>query len=166
MKYLFISTLVLLLIDGCTTPQVKYQEYKASEIVHYTQFKHTNDISNHAFYLDKGDKVLVAMKLDSKIADMSDNQLELTLKKRVYFRMQLPAGFTMDDFSKLTEQERRKLYQKDIIHLSADAKTWAPYTDGKAIQQLFGINGGALSLGIALEQDNIELMVGIVSAGT
>jgi len=37
-----------------------------------------------------------------------------------------------------------------MIYLSSDAKRWAPYTDIKVVEQVFGIRGGSVSFGMGV----------------
>lgn len=65
MKYRFFAILAMVsIIIGCANQRIIYQEYKPEQKIHYSQMKNIENISDYAFYLDKGDKIPVKMTLD------------------------------------------------------------------------------------------------------
>lgn len=155
MNYKFYSILIMIsIIIGCANQKIIHKEYMPDQKVHYSQMKNIDNMSNYAFYLDKGDKIPVTMTLDSELVDIADWKCNLILKEKVYFRLKMPEG--MQDMNKLpmSENEKQMFLRNIMIYLSPDAENWIPYTDISAAAKAFGIKGGSLSFGMGITKQN------------
>ena len=54
----------------------------------------------------------------------------------------------------MSEADKQKFIKEFMIYLSSDAKRWAPYTDIKAVEQVFGIKGGSFSFGMGISKED------------
>ncbi len=155
MGYRFIIILMMMaIIAGCVKPSIIFQEFENEQIIHYRQMKNIENISNYVVYLNKGDKIPIKMILDSELLDITNEEIGLILKQRVYFRLIIPEGLTVENISAMSEEDKQIFYKNFMIYLSADAKNWAPYTDIKAVEHVFGIKGGSFSFGMNVTKEN------------
>lgn len=96
------------------------------------------------------------VNLDSELLDIVNEEINLVLKQKVYFRLRLPEGITAEKQSAMSEEDKQKI----MIYLSSDAKRWAPYIDIKAVEQVFGIKGGSVSFGMGItKEDGIRIFL-------
>ena len=142
------------IIIGCANQRIIYQEYKPDQIIHCSQMKNIENLSNYAIYLDKGDKIPVMMSLDSELLDIADTKVDLILKQKVYFRLKMPEGLNANNKSAMNKEEKQMFLENIKIYLSSDAKRWVPYTDINAVKKAFGINGGSISFGMGITKEN------------
>jgi len=161
MKYSFFSILMMMIIIvGCAKPSIIFQEFKTERIIHYSQMKDIENISNYVVYLNKGDKIPLKMTLDSEILDIANEEINLILKQKVYFRLRIPEGINAENNSAMSEEEKQRIIKNIKIYLSSDAKMWALYTDIKAVEQAFGIKGGSVSFGMGItKEDGIRIFL-------
>ena len=150
---IFAILLMMTIIFGCAKPNIIFQDFKTEQIIHYSQMKNMENMPNYVFYLNKGDKIPLKMTLDSEIFDIADEEINLILKQKIYFRMRIPEGIMTENKSEMSEEDKQKLFEKFMIYLSPDAKRWAPYTDIKAVEQVFGIKGGSVSFGMGITKE-------------
>ena len=150
---LFMILMMLTIIVGCTKPSIIVQDFKTEQMIHYSQMKNMENLSNYVVYLNKGDKIPLKMTLDSEVLDIDNEEINLILKQKIYFRLRIPEGIYAENESTMSEEDKRRFYKNFMIYLSADAKSWAPYTDIKAVQQIFGITGGSISFGIGITKE-------------
>lgn len=150
---LFMILMMLTIIVCCTKPSIIVQDFKTEQMIHYSQMKNMENLSNYVVYLNKGDKIPLKMTLDSEVLDMDNEEINLILKQKIYFRLRIPEGIYAENESTMSEEDKRRFYKNFMIYLSADAKSWAPYTDIKAVQQIFGITGGSISFGIGITKE-------------
>ena len=150
---LFMILMMLTIIVCCTKPSIIVQDFKTEQMIHYSQMKNMENLSNYVVYLNKGDKIPLKMTLDSEVLDMDNEEINLILKQKIYFRLRIPEGIYAENESTMSEEDKRRFYKNFMIYLSADAKRWAPYTDIKAVQQIFGIKGGSISFGIGITKE-------------
>ena len=161
MNYRFLNILmVMTMIAGCAKPGIILQDFKPEQIIHHSQMKNIENISNYVVYLDKGDMIPVKMTLDSEVFDIANKEINLILKQKVYFRLRMPEGINVENSSAMSEEDKQELFKNLMIYLSSDAKRWAPYTDIKAVEQVFGIKDGSLSFGIGImKEDGIRVFL-------
>ena len=161
MKYSFFSILMMMIIIvGCAKPSIIFQEFKTERIIHYSQMKDIENISNYVVYLNKGDIIPLKMTLDSEILDIANEEINLILKQKVYFRLRIPEGINAENNSAMSEEEKQRIIKNIKIYLSSDAKMWALYTDIKAVEQAFGIKGGSVSFGMGItKEDGIRIFL-------
>ena len=151
MKYRFFNILMMLaIIVGCARPGIIFQDFETEQIIHYSQMKNIEKLSNYVVYIDKGEKVPIKMTLDSEILDIANEEINLILKQKVYFRLRIPEGLDAQNKLALSAVDKQKILKNIMIYLSSDAKRWAPYTDIKAVEQIFGIKGGSVSFGMGV----------------
>ena len=155
--YMFLRSLptlmLFILLVGCSKPQIITRQFKDEDIIHFSQMKNDNDIIDHVIYLNKGDKIPVEMKIESKLLEADKDKIHLVLKQKVYLRLVLPEGMITKDISAMSEKEKQSLIERSMIFVSPDAKKWARYTEMKAIKQLFGISGGSFSIGFGITKE-------------
>ncbi len=155
MNYRFFNILMMMAITvGCTEPSIIFQDFKTEQIIHYSQMKNIENISNYAVYLNKGDKIPFKLILDSELLDIANEEFNLILKQKVYFRLRIPEGINAEHKSAMSEEDKQKLLKNFMIYLSSDAKRWAPYTDIKAVEQVFGLKGGSFSFGMGVTKED------------
>lgn len=161
MKYRFFSMLIMItVIVGCAKPSIIYQEFKTEQIIHYSQMKDIENISNYVVYLNKGDEIPLKMSLDSEILEIANEEINLILKQKVYFRLIIPEGIKADNNLAMSEEEKQRIIKNIKIYLSSDVKMWALYTDIKAVEQAFGIKGGSVSFGMGItKEDGIRMFL-------
>jgi hypothetical protein len=148
-KFFYILMMMTIII-GCAKPNIIFKDFKTDQIIHYSQLKSIESISNYVVYLNKGDKISLKMTLDSEILDIANEEIDLILKQKVYFRLRMPDGINSKKISAMSEENKQKLFKNIMIYISPDAKIWAPYTDIKAVAQIFGIKGGSFSFGMGI----------------
>jgi len=86
----------------------------------------------------------------------------LILKQKVYFRLRIPEGINVENKSALSEEDKQIFFKNFMIYLSSDAKSWAPYTDIKAVKKVFGIQGGSVSFGMGItKQDGLSIYLNV-----
>jgi t-SNARE complex subunit (syntaxin) len=159
---LFAVLMMMTIVAGCAKPSIIVQEFKAEQIIHYRQMKDVENLSDYVVYLNKGEKIPVKMTLDSEILDLSNEEIELVLKQKVYFRLSMPEGMHAEKKMTMSEAEKQKFLKEIMIYLSLDAIKWAPYTDIKAVEQLFGIKGGSVSFGMGItKEDGLRIFLNL-----
>ena len=154
MNYRFFDILIMMtVIASCAKPSIIFQNFNTEQMIHYSQMNNIENISNYAVYLNKGDKIPLNITLDSEIVDIANENINLVLKKKVYFRLRIPEGINAENSSEMSEEDKQKLIKNVMIYLSSDAKRWAPYTDIKAVEEVFGIKGGSVSFGMGITKE-------------
>ena len=58
--------------------------------------KDIENISSYVFYLNKGDKIPLKMTLNSELLDIANEEINLILKQKVYFRLRIPEGINIE----------------------------------------------------------------------
>jgi len=155
-----ILLITITLIAGCTKPGIVFQDYEPEQMIHHSQMQNVENLSGCIVYLNAGDAIPVKMTLDSELFDITHEDIYLILKRKMFFRAIIPEGFDTEDLSVMSEQERQRFYKSFKIYLSSDSKRWAQYTDIKAIEQIFGIKGGAFSFGMGLtREEGLEIFL-------
>ena len=86
---LFMILMMLTIIVGCTKPSIIVQDFKTEQMIHYSQMKNMENLSNYVVYLNKGDKIPLKMTLDSEVLDINNEEINLILKQKVYFRLRM-----------------------------------------------------------------------------
>lgn len=158
-KFFYILMMMTIII-GCAKSNIIVKDFKTDQIIHYSQLKSIEGISNYVVYLNKGDKISLKMTLDSEILDIANEEINLILKQKVYFRLRMPDGINSKKISAMSEENKQKLFKNIMIYISPDAKMWAPYTDIKAVAQIFGIKGGSFSFGMGImKNDRITIFL-------
>lgn len=163
MNYRFYVILIFIsIILSCAKSNVIIQNFETEQIVHCSEINTIEDIINYVVYLNKGDIIPINMTLDSKILDIANDEIHLVLKQKVYFRLKLPEGLDSDNISSMSEEEKVKHLKQSMIYLSSDAIRWAPYSDIKAVEQVFGIKGGSFSFGMGItKEDGIKIFINV-----
>ena len=141
---------LLVFFVGCAKNNIMVKDYAKSEIIHYSEISN-EEAAEQIFYLNEGDKIPVSITIESEVLALDTEQINLILKKKVYFRLVKPEWVLSKKEGDLSDEEKAQLQRAILIYLSADAKQWAPYTDIKAIKSLFGIKGGSLSIGTEMK---------------
>lgn len=157
MKYkLFTGLIVMAVLIGCAKPKIINQRFDSEKIIHSSQIKNIDNISDYVVYLDKGDTIPLKISLHSEILDVEEDVINLVLKKKIYFRSNVPDALKSDKASSMSEAEKNKHLKKLKFFISPDAVRWALITDSKAIEavkQVFGIKGGSWSAGLGITNE-------------
>jgi len=155
MNCIRMSILILITtIAGCSTQNIIQQTYNPNRIIHYSEIENIDNISNYVVYLNKGDKIPLKMTVDSDLLELNDDQINLILKQKVYFRVKMPDGINEEKISAMNEQEKQEVSKNTLLYVSADAKNWATISDVKAIKHIFGIEGGSFSIGMGMTKED------------
>lgn len=156
----FIILLIMTMVMSCAKPSIILQNYRSEQIVHYSQIKDIDDMVNQVVYLDKGDKIPVKITLDSELVNFDQEDFNLILKQKVYFRLKFPEGINTEKISAMSEQDKQNYLKNIKIYLSVDAKKWALYSDFKAVKQVLGIENGSFSVGMGItEEDGVKMFI-------
>ncbi len=151
---------------GCASPQIVEQHFEQEKILHMScahEVKDSNTISNYVFYLNQGDTVPIKLQIKSNLIDFVENQVDLVLKKKLYFRLEIAENTSREDLEKILTitpeqmseadpREFRDLLEKFRLFVSGNGTSWALLTDKKGVKQILGLKGGELSLGMGLNR--------------
>ena len=161
MNYRFLNILMMMaIITGCAKPSIIFQDIKTEQIIHHSQMKNIENISSYVVFLNKGDKIPLKMTFDSEVFDIANKEINLILKQKVYFRLRIPQGINAENKSAMSEEDKQRFLKNFMIYLSPDAKRWAPYTNIKAVEEVFGIKGGSFSFGMGVrKKDGIRIFL-------
>jgi hypothetical protein len=154
--------IVLILLAGCSTFNSSIvKEYDANQTIHYSRMAEINDseIGNYSIYFEAGDKIPVTVNIKSDIAAANNEKIYLTLIKRLYFRIFIPAGFRdMDEAAQKTSARDIKVYT------SLDNINWAPSNDIRAIRKTLGIKKGNITIGAGITKEaGVNMGIDIVA---
>jgi hypothetical protein len=162
MYRLFGALLVTAITVGCAGPSVVLRDFGPEKTIHYSQLKDVGNLSDYAVYLDEGDTIPVRLNLDSDLFDLSTQEVGLVLKKRLYFRVKVPEGVDLENASEMSERDKQKLLKQIKVYLSLDGKTWAPYTDMKAVNRVLGLKGGSFSVGMGMtKEEGVQIFINV-----
>ena len=103
--------MMMTIIVGCAKSNIIFKDFKTDQIIHYSQMKNIKTISNYVVYLNKGDKIPLKMTLDSEILDIANEEINLILKQKVYFRLRMPDGINSKRISAMSEENKQKLFK-------------------------------------------------------
>lgn len=107
-------------LAGCAKPQVIRQNYPPERIMHLNQFrklKNPEAIAKHVAYLDDGDIIPIKIKIESDLFGFYQDQLDLIIKQKTYFRITLPSDMPRQNFEKIIA-----LDQENFAQLTPDEK--------------------------------------------
>ncbi len=107
---------------------------------------------DYYFYLDKGDKIPVDVKMETAYLTVSEKQLNLVVIKKMYFFIRIPVKISDLGKLKMSDKEKGELFKKLIIYLSPDGKNWASYREYGSLKEVFGIKGGSISVGMGVSK--------------
>ena len=128
------------------------------------QMKNIENISNYVVYLNKGDKIPLKLTLDSEILDIANEEINLILKQKIYFKLKMSEGINAENISATSKEKKQEFIKNVMIYLSSDANRWALYTNIKAVQQIFGMKGGSFSIGMEItKEEGIRVFLNVKS---
>ena len=146
-----ILLIIIVLLAGCSVvrPSV-VREFDADHTVHYSRLADIKDdkINDYAVYLEKGDRLPVVVNIRSGIADANGEKINLTVKRRLYFRVFIPEK--MDEMS---DAQKQAAVKKIKVYTSLDNMHWASANDLRAIKETLGINGGSITFGAGITKE-------------
>lgn len=160
---LFIALLIGL--SGCAQSRVQHQAFPPDNLVHISKLHlaaSPAELSSMVAYLQPGDRIPLAMHLESDWLELDQDQnLDLVVKHMFYLRMVMPENAPPeimekpfpDDDHPLTPQEEAELnalFAGSMLYASGDGVKWAPVHDIPTLQEVFGIQGGDFSLGMGV----------------
>jgi hypothetical protein len=140
----------MIIAVGCTKQSIVFQEIRAEPRIHCSQIKNIDKISDYVIYLNKGDEIPLKMTLESEVIEIDNEEIIVTLKQKVYFRLRIPEGINAESIKKISVKNKQKIFKDFMIYLSLDAKSWASYTNIKAVKKVFGIKRGSVSFGMGI----------------
>ena len=74
----------------------------------------------------------------------------------------MPEGIYSESIKKMSDINKQKFFKNFMIYLSPDVKRWALYTDIKAVKNLFGMQGGSVSVGMGItKQDGLRIFLNV-----
>ena len=157
-----ILLIAILLSAGCSAlrPSV-VREFDADHTIHYSRLGEIKDdkINNYAIYLEKGDRLPVVVNIRSGIATASGEKINLTVTRRLYFRVFIPEK--MDGMNDAQKQAAMKMVR---VYTSLDNIHWAPSNDIQAIKETLGINKGSITFGAGITKEaGVSMEVSIIS---
>lgn len=154
MRFQLINTFIIMtLLVGCSSSGVIRQNFDEKQILHFSKMENIDDMSGYVFYLNKGDKLPVNIKLENELLNIDKKKINLVLKKKIYFRWIMPKGMKIGSEKKLSEKEKQTLLSKVMIYVSDDAREWARYMDMKAVKKVLGIKGGSFAAGMGFTKE-------------
>ena len=146
-----ILLIIIVLLAGCSVvrPSV-VREFDADHTVHYSRLADIKDdkINDYAVYLEKGDRLPVVVNIRSGIADANGEKINLTVNRRLYFRVFIPEK--MDEMS---DAQKQAAVKKIKVYTSLDNMHWASANDLRAIKETLGINGGSITFGAGITKE-------------
>lgn len=155
----------LFLMSGCASgPRVLERSYPADHVVPLRQLGEIQDVTvlnDMAVYLEQGETFPLEIAVDTGLFTVAQKKVDVVVKRRVYVSIRFDEnmsperqaelrGMSREKMETMTEAERARLLGEVMLFLSPDARHWAPLTDMDAIKQVFGIQGGSLSLGLGM----------------
>ena len=157
-----ILLIIIVLFAGCSAlrPSV-VREFDADHTVHYSRLADIKDdkINDYAVYLEKGDKLPVVVNIRSGIADANGEKINLTVNRRLYFRVFIP-----EKMDKMSDAQKQAAVKKIKVYTSLDNIHWAPSNDIKAIKETLGINKGSITFGAGITKEaGVNMEVSIIS---
>ena len=151
---IFTILMLMIIVAGCSKQSIVMHDFSAAPRIHCSQIENIENISNYIIYLNKGDEIPLMMTLDSEVIEINNEQISVILKRKIYFRLKMPEGIYSESIKKMSDENKQKFFRSFMIYLSLDAKSWAPYTDIKAVKKVFGIQGGAVSFGMGITKEH------------
>ncbi|HEY9159700.1 MAG TPA: hypothetical protein VIS94_01260 [Desulfomonilia bacterium] len=159
-KGLFI--VVMILFAGCTAINHSIvREFDANQTIHYSHISEINDseIGNYSIYFESGDKIPVIVNIKSGIASADNEKIYLTLDKRLYFRIFIPAGF-----NDMNDAQKKDAAKDIMVYTSLDNIHWAPSSDMQAIKKTLGMKKGSITIGAGITKDSgVNIGVDIIA---
>ena len=148
-KYFLLIAIILL--SGCSAlkPSV-IREFDADHTIHYSRLSDIKDdkINDYAVYLEKGDRLPVVVNIVSGIADANGEKINLTVKRRLYFRVFIPEK--MDEMS---DAQKQAAVKKIKVYTSLDNMHWASSNDLQAMKDTLGVNKGSITFGAGITKE-------------
>lgn len=162
-----IFSLITLSLFGCTKAQIIKKTFSPDQIIHISDFKarkNVEDINNTVAYIEKGDVIPLKLTVESHYFALKQSKVELIVQQRLYFRVLLSEEMTpekiaelkamdSDSMAQMSPSEMKKLLKNIMLHVSRDAERWAPINDARALKEVLGIDGGSISFGAGVNED-------------
>jgi hypothetical protein len=159
-KVLFLVVMVIFV--GCTAVNHSIvKEFDANQTIHYSHMSEIKDseIGNYSIYFEAGDKIPVLVNIKSGIVSANNEKINLTLDKRLYFRIFIPKGFNDMD-----EAGKQAAARDIMVYTSLDNIHWAPSNDIRMIKKTLGIKKGNLTIGAGITKDSgVNIGVDIIA---
>ncbi|MCP4747892.1 MAG: hypothetical protein GY874_17405 [Desulfobacteraceae bacterium] len=165
MKKIFALIAVFTLL-GCSTSKIARHTYDPGRIVHlnqYKTFKSPADINQHIAYLNPGDTIPLKLSVQSNLIKVRQNDLDLIVRKKIYFKIRFPEDYTQNQFEQLhtldqkrlgamSQKEKKALFSGIMFYISKNAIDWAPLKDQKALKRILDIENGSMGFGLAMNE--------------
>ncbi len=155
----FLLIFWFMVVAGCANIHITSKDSHREEPVSNIRMNDLNQASEQIICLDKGERIPLKMSMDSDVFELSQGDVHIVLKQKVYLKLQIPE---LPDGSKMTEKEKQAFLTNIRIYLSPDAQNWESYKDLKALENLFGIKGGSFSLGMGVtRQEGVNVYLNL-----
>lgn len=163
MRFIMVA-IICIGLSACAKPQIVEQKFSPEKTLHMSRINEVTDHTNlnqYVFYLNKGETVPLKLQMDCSLIDFEKPQVNLVLKKNIFFRIEMAENTSKADLEKilnmtpekmatLKPSEMKTLLEKVKIFISQDGITWAFLMDNEGVKQVLGLEGGEFSLGMAL----------------
>jgi hypothetical protein len=141
----------VVLLAGCSAlrPSV-VREFDADHTIHYSRMADIkdNEINDYAVYLEKGDRLPVVVNIKSGIATANGEKINLTVSRRLYFRVSIP-----EKFYEMNDAQKQAAVKKIKVYTSLDNVHWASADDLQAMKDTLGVNRGSLTFGAGITKE-------------
>lgn len=164
-----VLTILLIVIGlmGCAKPQIIEKQFAPDKIIHMSKSHLLKDAANldqFVFYLNEGDTLPLKLKAKSDLIGFSQEQVDVVIKKKIFFRMEKGEDVTQADLEKIfamtpdqitemTPKQMEDLTKKIQLFISLNGTSWATLTDSKTVKEILGIERGEFSFGMAISGD-------------
>jgi hypothetical protein len=155
-----ILLVAIALLAGCSAlrPSV-VREFDADHTIHYSRLGEIQDdkINDYAVYLEKGDRLPVIVNIVSGIATASGEKINLTVTRRLYFRVSIP-----EKMYEMNDAQKQAAVKKIKVYTSLDNMHWASSDDLQAMKDTLGVNKGSITFGAGItKQAGVSMEVNI-----
>lgn len=174
LRYVFLCMLVAAM-TGCARPATPPPEpARILPLESYRQLQRVEDIAASVGFLEAGTQIPVRLQVDSPWLGLEEQQIQLLLKRRIYFRVVLPGDYTQEQLDSLRqklegdhqEAELGGLLRGVMLLLGRDPGHLAPLTDGTALKEAFDIRDGLMSAGLGLNTtEGLSLTLSLKTLG-
>lgn len=177
MRTPLLLAVICLFFTGCAREHVFQQQFADDRFIHMAQIQElekVEDIDNYVYYLDKGDTIPLKLLLDSEVMEFAEEEINISLKKKIFFRCdtsthlterdkEILYSLTAETMVAMDDGELEKLLKNIRFFISTDGNSWALLTDMRGLKQVLGFDHGQLELGMGMNKDEgMWLMISLI----
>jgi hypothetical protein len=151
-----------LIMNGCAAQKIMTKSFESQHIIHYSEIKNWDEsktLNNYVVYVNPGETIPMTISLDTDFMAFKQKQIDLVVKQRLYFLVEMKADLSAAELAKLKKinsqsfaemspREKKAFFENYKIYLSRDAHNWASLYDSRACREVLGFKSGMLSLGM------------------